>query len=276
MSLFLKLLLQPRSVFFHHSRTIKCTRLHFVQDKNLFIIGRHQPQYMTMPPKRKRSSVADAAISTGLAVPHGTPVLPPASAQPIKPPAPKRQVSRRNKVDTNPDHNGEILDGKMALRASPDADEAGESLSMEKIEHGAPVAPARANGITAQAKEEGSDSSLSDLEPGTPVVTPAKKPRKTPTKSSIAAKKGSDEIKAFIAEQAAKKAAETKVKKEDDDDEWDKRQDPDGDDAGPVEDVDTMKKEAGRPPPVHSDYLPLPWKGRLGYVSTTTSRVEVC
>jgi UV DNA damage endonuclease len=26
-------------------------------------------------------------------------------------------------------------------------------------------------------------------------------------------------------------------------------------------------KGAGRPPPINSDYLPLPWKGRLGYVS---------
>jgi UV DNA damage endonuclease len=117
---------------------------------------------------------------------------------------------------------------------------------------------------------------LSDLGPETPKASPAKKPRKTPTKSSRAAKEGSDEIKAFIAEQAAKKVAETKAKKEDDEDEWDKRRDPDGDDAGPVEDVDTMKKEAGRPPPVHSDYLPLPWKGRLGYVSAIFIRTEVC
>ena len=91
--------------------------------------------------------------------------------------------------------------------------------------------------------------------------------KKSPTKSSIAAKKGSDEIKAFRAEQAAKKAAEVKVKKEDDVDEWDKRLDPDGDEEGPAEDVDAIKLEARRPPPVNSDYLPLPWKGRLGYVS---------
>ena len=27
-----------------------------------------------------------------------------------------------------------------------------------------------------------------------------------------------------------------------------------------------VKEALSRPPPVHSDYLPLPWKGRLGYV----------
>jgi len=67
-------------------------------------------------------------------------------------------------------------------------------------------------------------------------------------------------------EQAAKKAAAPKVKTEDGEDEWDKRVDPDGDEAGPVEDAEIMKLEAARPPPVNSDYLPLPWKGRLGYV----------
>lgn len=32
-------------------------------------------------------------------------------------------------------------------------------------------------------------------------------------------------------------------------------------------DVHELKREGARPPPVNSDYLPLPWKGRLGYVS---------
>jgi UV DNA damage endonuclease len=187
---------------------------------------------------------------------------PPNSA--TKPRAPKRQASRRGKIDTNPDHNPDIVDGKTALRASPDADEKGESLEIWKV-NGGPKTPAKANGTNGNAKDEGSDSSLSEIE--MPVPTPSKKQKKTPTKSSIAAKKGADEIKAFKAEQAAKKAAEGKIKKEEDGDEWDKRLDPDEDDAGPAEDVDVMKKEAGRPPPVNSEYLPLPWKGRLGYVS---------
>lgn len=32
---------------------------------------------------------------------------------------------------------------------------------------------------------------------------------------------------------------------------------------------DVAERGAKRPPPVNSDYLPLPWKGRLGYVSHT-------
>ena len=212
-----------------------------------------------MPPKRKRSSVAAASIPTGGSSIHETPI-PPASSTPIRPPPPKRQASRR-KVDTNPDRNADIVDGKTALRASPDAEEAGEALDVKKINGGS----TKANGIPKV--DEDSDSPFSDAPLEKPIPTPAKKQKKTPTKSSIAAKKGSDEIKAFKVEQAAKKAADTKVKKEDAD-EWDQRVDPDGDDAGPVENVDVMKREAGRPPPVNSGYLPLPWKGRLGYVSS--------
>ncbi|KAF7539179.1 hypothetical protein G7054_g2363 [Neopestalotiopsis clavispora] len=36
------------------------------------------------------------------------------------------------------------------------------------------------------------------------------------------------------------------------------------------EDVNDLKEEGARPPPVNSDYLPLPWKGRLGYACLNT------
>lgn len=237
-----------------------------------------------MPPKRKRSSVANSAAASAEGplqeVPNAHtqsnstasrtrfPAILPPSNGPTKSTARKRQNSNRTKVDTNPDYNEDIIDGQAALRASPDADEAGESLNVAKIT--APITPTKtidASGIKKGVKvEDDSDSPLSDLEQ-TPV---AKKQKKSPTKSSIAAKKGFDEIKAFRAEQAAKKAAETKVKKEQGGDEWDSRQDPDGDEIGPVEEADVLKLEAGRPPPVNSDYLPIPWKGRLGYVGLET------
>ncbi|KAI0396775.1 UV-endonuclease UvdE [Xylariaceae sp. FL0594] len=34
--------------------------------------------------------------------------------------------------------------------------------------------------------------------------------------------------------------------------------------------LNAMKQEGARPPPVNSDYLPLPWKGRLGYACLNT------
>lgn len=36
------------------------------------------------------------------------------------------------------------------------------------------------------------------------------------------------------------------------------------------DDVNVMKQEGARPPPVNSEYLPLPWKGRLGYACLNT------
>ena len=95
---------------------------------------------------------------------------------------------------------------------------------------------------------------------------PAKKTKKTPTKASVAAKKGADEIKAFVAAQA-------KVKKEENTDGEDAAGGMDGDGDGPegiTDDMDAREREAKRPPPVNSDYLPLPWKGRLGYACLNT------
>ncbi|KAI0599282.1 UV-endonuclease UvdE-domain-containing protein [Biscogniauxia sp. FL1348] len=38
----------------------------------------------------------------------------------------------------------------------------------------------------------------------------------------------------------------------------------------PEEHPSSIKREGSRPPPVNSDYLPLPWKGRLGYACLNT------
>ncbi len=37
-------------------------------------------------------------------------------------------------------------------------------------------------------------------------------------------------------------------------------------------DINVIKREGARPPPVNSDYLPLPWEGRLGYVNCPVNR----
>jgi len=83
-----------------------------------------------MPPKHEKSSIATVNVVADSLPPalHGIPILPPSTA--IKPQAEKIQASRRGKVDTNPDHNRDISDGKTTLRTSPDADEKGESLDM--------------------------------------------------------------------------------------------------------------------------------------------------
>ncbi|KFY96962.1 hypothetical protein V500_02255 [Pseudogymnoascus sp. VKM F-4518 (FW-2643)] len=55
-----------------------------------------------------------------------------------------------------------------------------------------------------------------------------------------------------------------------------KREDQGGEDIDPEsgadidEDIEAVKRDAARPPPVNSGYLPLPWKGRLGYACINT------
>jgi UV DNA damage endonuclease len=49
--------------------------------------------------------------------------------------------------------------------------------------------------------------------------------------------------------------------------------DPESDEDVPV-DAEELQEALGRPPPVNSSYLPLPWKGRLGYVCYLLHRAE--
>ena len=52
--------------------------------------------------------------------------------------------------------------------------------------------------------------------------------------------------------------------------------DPEADGDDEVGDIEEVQQAASRPPPVNSDYLPLPWKGRLGYVRETKTAVKSC
>jgi UV DNA damage endonuclease len=221
-----------------------------------------------MPPKRKRSSVIAPEASTDGLAPglHDNLVPPTASLSTTKAPTPKRRTSRRFEIDTNPDRNTEIIDGRTALRASPDSSENEQALEVGKIDGGTPK-PAKRNDTRRTFPAEDSDSPLSYTPTEMPVSAPAQKRKKPPSSSSIAAKGGASETQALKRESPANKAAVSKAHEEDGDESVE-RQDPNGDEAVPSEDLDTMKKEAGRPPPVNTDYLPLPWKGRLGYVRT--------
>lgn len=51
----------------------------------------------------------------------------------------------------------------------------------------------------------------------------------------------------------------------------------DPDDEGLEEaDEEEIQAALSRPPPVNSDYLPLPWKGRIGYVSPFDAWSNIC
>ncbi|GAP91376.1 putative UV damage endonuclease [Rosellinia necatrix] len=53
---------------------------------------------------------------------------------------------------------------------------------------------------------------------------------------------------------------------------WDEKNDPESEDMETFNENNTnvQKREGARPPPVNSEYLPLPWKGRLGYACLNT------
>lgn len=192
-----------------------------------------------MAPKRKASNLASIAKETPLTtvaipIPDG----PTYSASESMPPPPKRQrpFRRNSRVVTNPDNNSEVLDGQAALRASPDHDD---------------INPASASNVVSRE-----ESPLSDVPDDAVEEKPAAKKRK-PVRAP------------------AKKTATKSIKEEKDDEAVvaPKKPKPGVEGLGDPEaegeeeaDEEEIKEAMLRPPPVHSDILPLPWKGRLGYV----------
>lgn len=138
---------------------------------------------------------------------------------------------------TNPQENPEVIDAPNAYRASPDSD-------VDKRLAPGPI-----------KSEQGSESPLSDVPDAEP---PAKKrnTKKGAAKTGAAVKKEKDDVAA-----EATPVKKTPVKKAANDD----MDDPEADGLEEADEAE-VNEASRRPPPVNSDYLPLPWKGRLGYV----------
>ena len=138
---------------------------------------------------------------------------------------------------TNPQENPEVIDAPNAYRASPDS-EVDKRLAPGPIK-----------------SEQGSESPLSDVPDAEP---PAKKrnTKKGAAKTGAAVKKEKDDVAA-----EATPVKKTPVKKAANDD----MDDPEADGLEEADEAE-VNEASRRPPPVNSDYLPLPWKGRLGYV----------
>lgn len=187
--------------------------------------------HLTMPAAKRKISTGDLPV------------------QPVKRRASARTAASATLIITNPDRNSEIIDAPDALRASPDGN------VDERIVPG--PRGSETNGIKA-------DSPLSDvpetLEPAkrkgrvnpTEVATPAKKGR---AKKNTAGKVGSVDLSTTETKPKENTSAEPG------------NPEADGDEAADPEEI---KEALCRPPPVHSDYLPLPWKGRLGYCCLNT------
>jgi UV DNA damage endonuclease len=190
----------------------------------------------------------------------------------------RRQSSRGgNAAVTNPDVNPEVLDAPNALRASPDGHECAEGeahLHQHDIDAGSAV-----NGVNASsAKPSTSQSATTEVK-----AIPSTSTESVGEAGAIAATPAATEQ---TGKAKRKKNGVQHVKKESGDSNLPGTNGVLGNVTAPAEDAGVtgdpeaegvdgeegdeveLKAALSRPPPVNSEYLPLPWKGRLGYVRT--------
>lgn len=219
-----------------------------------------------MGKRKSHSSVAHAPPDS---------ITPALIHQPNDEPPAKRRASQRKASKPNPtpvladpDKNTDILDGAEAWRASPDADEQDERMHVENVGMNAAkqikqedVGPSSlVNGIN-------SDSTLSDLSDiESPIKTGTKDSKKDTELPAEATSTQGKSAKKVLSHTAGSKDEATKATQ---------FLDPEAD--GEEEpDEEELQAALSRPPPVNSNYLPLPWKGRLGYVCCYVFFVLIC
>ncbi|CAI6339572.1 unnamed protein product [Periconia digitata] len=253
----------------------------------------HLPSHLAHPPptpimvsKRKRSSESAAGQQqqqgqsrprqrTAVPLPSSSTIAP---AEPPQPP--RRQASRRNAAAvTDPNANPDIVDGISSLRASPDAVPPPPKLRKNAAAAAKPgTTPSqsvghvptssrrgRTKGVTTQPPSDANDAPV----PGTSKTAvagldPPAVPDNGKHVKVHAAKATAQTVQNGIAPPPPSGSAleETVGVTANPDDNG-------GEDQGdePYEDV---AEALSRPPPINSDYLPLPWKGRLGYACLNT------
>jgi UV DNA damage endonuclease len=178
---------------------------------------------------------------------------------------PRRQTTRgANAEKTDPNLNPDILDGVTALRASPDGHEGAptDAILESAVSNGIANEASTAPGATTNDKALSSPATKGDApiaNGAAPAANAAKNKRKKAGAQQIKMEEEDPNTGAVngVAGNVAAPAANTGVSG-----------DPDDVDNLEAEDEDEaeVKEALSRPPPVNSEYLPLPWKGRLGYV----------
>lgn len=210
-------------------------------------------------PKRKISAVAAATPAAGEGavldrskMRRSEVPLPPNVAKP-----PRRQSTRGGTAaTTDPNRNPDIIDGIMALRASPDGHE-----------DDGPESHLKPNGVNAPSDATTENNALSSA--GVNGAVPTSNATSANSAGKNRRKKvGAQHVKVEDEESnigtvngvkenvtAPARAAAAPG-------------DPEADEGPDAEneDEEEVKEALSRPPPVNSEYLPLPWKGRLGYV----------
>ena len=202
--------------------------------------------------KRKSSTLAQENPLQNGALP---PALLDSEARPAKRRASQRKPSqaKTKPLSTNPNENANVLDVPEALRASPDADEQDERMDLAQA----------GMDVEKQVKDEKEDEPLANgYESDSPL---------SELDSPVPPKKGDKRAKAQVANKVegigaaseSKPSGTTKMKTEPAKES--QFLDPEADDLEEA-DEEEIQAALARPPPVNSDYLPLPWKGRIGYV----------
>lgn len=255
-------IVELRRVFFN--RPTSCSaefvrRLRPSQGLGSPCISHNTRFFVTMGKRKNHSSVAQTI--SGSTLPVSIPQLD------NEPPA-KRRASQRKALQSNvkplrmnPDQDTNILDGAAAWRASPDADEYDERMNVENAGMNALEQIKEEEGRSPLANDNGSDSSLSDLPE---IESPIKTGRKEPRKATV--------VEAEAISNRAKSGKKVSSHTADEEKEVTKAAQFFNPEADGEEEPDEEELQAAlsRPPPVNSDYLPLPWKGRLGYACLCT------
>lgn len=154
---------------------------------------------------------------------------------PDVPSAAKRQRPSRksSKLVTDPDENPQVIDAPGALRASPDHEDGADAAILEPTARKKTTNKADA----VKAEKAAPKGRVKDADANAAKTEKSSEVATPPTKL----KSGAEGLNDPEAE---------------------------GDEEADEEEI---KEALLRPPPVNSDYLPLPWKGRLGYVSSRTT-----
>jgi UV DNA damage endonuclease len=177
----------------------------------------------------------------------------------------RRQTTRGAKAEkTDPNLNPDILDGVTALRASPDGHEsaAPDAVLESAVSNGTANEANSVSGAISKKKASSAPTTNGDAPVANgvaPAANAAKNKRKKAGAQQIKVEEEDTNTGAVngVAGNVTAPAASTGVSG-----------DPDDVDNLEAEDEDEaeVKEALSRPPPVNSEYLPLPWKGRLGYV----------
>ena len=210
--------------------------------KQLSIVAVYYEQAKMARQKRKSSTLVDESTAD---------TVPPLK---VGAPPPVKRRARENyvTVSTNPAKNKEILDGIEAMRASPDAQGSGEKFNAKRAGLKRKSIKDEADDVPSLVEDAGSASSLSELsetEPSAPPKSATKKGKATANQKK----------------KESKEATEAKAKKESKAD----AADPEAE-VEEEADEEEIRDALSRPPPVNSDFLPLPWNGRLGYACLNT------